>query len=189
MACAISSAIRWSQGLNLHNISIVFSVIIWKAIDVRNRYKDVFQAHQTEDTRLYNLRHREVTALANTADGNWFSEAPKKGEFFVGRPQMRPSMTFGNSSQKENARNSRKSTLKSDSQNPGIFTVQCVCDHPKLIGLSIMRECEGVSTALSIFLSWFKVLPRVSYHDNAFNMSRSITFRCPWVHDVHSCVR
>ena len=167
----------------------MFLDIIWKAIDVRNRYQDLFQAHQTEDTRLYNLRHRVFTALANTADGNWFSEAQKTGEFFAGHPQMRPLMTFGNSSQKENTRFCRKNYLKSDTQNPGIFTVQCVCNHPKLIGLSIMRECEGVSTALSILLSWFKVLPRVSYHDNAFNMSRSITFRCPWVHDVHSSVR
>ena len=80
--CAISSAIRVSQGLNLRNIAIVLLDIIWKAIDVRNRYQDLFQANQTEDIRSYNLLHREGTSSANTSDRNWLSEAQKTGEFF-----------------------------------------------------------------------------------------------------------
>ena len=40
-----------------------------------------------------------------------------------------------------------------------------------------------MSTALSVLLSRFKILPRLCYHDNARNVSRSITLRCPWVYD------
>jgi len=83
----------------------------------------------------------------------------------------------------ENARSCRKHYTKSESHSPGIFTVQCVCSHPKLIGISVMQECEGVSTALSVLLARFRRLPRVCYYDNACNMSKSIILRCPWVND------
>jgi len=90
---------------------------------------------------------------------------------------------FGPSSREENARSCRKLYTKSETHSPGIFTVQCVCSHPKLIGISVMTECEGVSTALSTLLSRFRKLPRVCYYDNACNMSKSVILRCPWVND------
>ena len=188
VACAISSSIRCAQSAIFRNIAFVLCDIISNAINFRNRYLELFEANQNEDVRLYNSLHKDGTGLVDEQDRNWLSEAQRTGEFFPGRPQVRPAMVFGNYSRKENSRTCRKNYVKSDSHSPGIFTVQCVCRHPKLIGPSVMRECEGVSTALSVLLKRFKVLPRVCYYDNACNLSRSITLRCPWLYDEYTVV-
>ena len=103
--------------------------------------------------RMYNSLHMNGNALGDVGDGGWLSEAERMGEFFPVRPQIRPMMTFGDSSKKGNSRSCRKNYMKSDSHSPVVFTVQCVCQYPKIIGLSVMQECEGISTALSVLLS------------------------------------
>ena len=45
-----------------------------------------------------------------------------------------------------------------------------------------MSGCEGVSTALSVLLFRFKLLPRICYY-NACSMLRSIALRAPWMND------
>ena len=84
---------------------------------------------------------------------------------------MRPNITFVGSSRLENVARYKKNYSQSDSHSPGIFTVQCVCRYPKLIGLSVMNEFESVSTAMSILLSRFKYLPRATYYDNGCKFS------------------
>jgi len=44
--------------------------------------------------------------------------------------------------------------------------------------------CEGVSTALSVVLSRFRVIPRVVYYDNGCNFSKSVILRFPWLHSA-----
>lgn len=102
---------------------------------------------------------------------------------FPGRLLVRPSMTLVNTSRMDNGRYCMNNYVKSDCKGPGIFIVQCFCPHPKLIGVSVMRECEGFSTASSVLLSGIKVIPRIRYYDNACNMSLSITLRWPWIYD------
>ena len=92
-------------------------------------------------------------------------------------------MDFGTNYRKENSRECRKSYLKSSSHSPGIFTVKRVRKRPKIIGISVMVETEGVSTALSVILSRFRNLARVCYYDNGCNMDRSIVLRIPWIND------
>ncbi len=46
-----------------------------------------------------------------------------------------------------------------------------------------MSECEGISTALSVLLSRFKLLLRVTYYDNGCNMPKSIAIRAPSVNE------
>lgn len=116
-------------------------------------YFNRFISHQKDDIRIYNTVHRMGEGLADTGDGNWLAAVERTGEFFPGREQVRPNLNFGISSKKKNSRSCRKNYTKSETHSPGIFTVQCVCRYPKLIGLSVMEECEGVSTALSILLS------------------------------------
>ncbi len=58
--------------------------------------------------------------------------------------------------------------------SPGIFTAQCACRYPKLIGLS---------TVLSMLISRFRILPRACYYDNGCNMLRSVAIRTPWVEE------
>jgi len=157
--------------------------VLQKSLVVRRDYFERFAENQNEAVLDYTSKHKTGDNMNGIVNGNWLSEASTTGELFPGRPVVRPSMKFGISSRTENMRSCRKNYLKSDSHSPGIFTVQCVCRFPKLIGLSVMMECEGISTALSALLSRFKRLPRVCYYDNACNMARSIILRVPWVND------
>ncbi len=102
-------------------------------------------------------------------------------ELFPGRSLIRPNIDFGSTSTTENSRSCRNSYAPTKSHTPGIFIVQCVCRHPKLLGVSTMTKTEVVSTGLSILLSRFCNLPRVCYYDNGCNKARSIILRVPWV--------
>ena len=114
----------------------------------------------------------------------WLNEAQKVGELFPGRPRVRLGTDFGRVARKENGRSCRKMYTKSDSHTPGIFTVHCICSKPKLLGISVMTEMEGVSTALSVLLSRFRILPRVCYYDNACNLAHSVILRVPWLNNA-----
>ena len=118
-----------------------------------------------------------------TSCNEWMKEAARTGELFPGRLEVRPSPRFGPSARSENVRTCLKNYRTSNSNSPGIVSVQCVRRHPRLIGLFIMLECEGITTSLSVFLFRFRVLPRVTYYDNACNMLKSIVQRAPWVND------
>lgn len=96
---------------------------------------------------------------------------------------MRPGLYFVSSSKKENSRSCRKNYRKPEAITAGIFTVQCVCRHPKLLGVSVMMQTEGVSTELSALLSRFEPLPSVFYYDNACKMAKSIVIRVPWLNN------
>ena len=104
---------------------------------------------------------------------HWLSEANRTGESFPLRRFVRPRIDFGKTSRAENMVGCRKSCQASESNYPGIFKVQFCCVYPKLLGLSVMSEREGVSTSISVLLSRFKDLPRVYYYDSACNVFRS----------------
>lgn len=55
--------------------------------------------------------------------------------------------------------------------------------HPKLIKITIVEECESVSTLSSVLSSRFKHLSLAKYIENLCNLSKSILMRCPWVHE------
>ena len=150
VACAIASSQTESHSSFVRKMSLVVSEVISKAVNVRERYLNLFNANQEDNMSMYNSLHVNGNALGDVGDDDWLSEAQRTGEFFPGITQIRPVTTFGDSSKKENSRSCRKNHVKSDSHRPGIFTVQCVCRYTKLIGLSVMQECEGVSTALSV---------------------------------------
>lgn len=132
---------------------------------------------------MYDVTHEAGDHLMGNEQEDWLSEAQRTGEIFPGRPIIRTGLDFGPSSRKENARINRKCYNKSNSHSRGIFTVQCVCLHSKLLGVSVMMEMEVVSKALSVLLSRFAPLPRVCYYDNACNMAKSIVLHVPWVND------
>ena len=108
---------------------------------------------------------------------------PVPGDDFPDRPEVRSRLTFGATGRQENLRICRKNYRASFSHSSGILTVQCVCRHPKLLELPVMLECEGVSTALSVRVSQFKLLPAVTYYDNAYNVLKSIVQRISWVNE------
>ena len=83
----------------------------------------------------------------------------------------------------ENQANSTKNYVKGTSQTPGIFTVLCASQHHILIGISVMLENEGISTALSTLLLRFKKFSKVTYYDNDCTIARRISRRVPWMSD------
>ena len=152
-------------------------------MQTRSNYYKLFYEYQNTEVCNHNDQHKERKNLTHIDNPGWLNEAQRTTEFFPGRKQVRPLVDFGTHSNIENARSCRKNQAKSDTHAPGIFTVQCVCSHPKLIGVSVMRKYEDVITALSVLLSRFQKLPRVCYNDNTCNISKSITLRFPWVYD------
>lgn len=55
---------------------------------------------------------------------------------------------------------------------------------PKLLSISIIEDCEGVSTVLSALLSRFQILPRCAYYDNACIFEKFVLIRVPWLNDL-----
>lgn len=110
-------------------------------------------------------------------------EASETGQVFPINPLVRLCIDFGRSKRVENSMSCRKNYRESDTHSPGIFTVQCVCRYPKLIEVSVMDECEGISTALIVLMSRFKEAPSVCYCDNGCNILKSVALRIPWLND------
>ena len=69
----------------------------------------------------------------------------------------------------------------SKSHSPGLLTVQCACDSPKLLGFIIMTQAESTALALSSILTHFGVPPRAVFYDNACNLLKSVLIRVPWL--------
>ena len=129
------------------------------------------------------MAHKRGTGLDNRDATRRYEEACETGELFPGRPIIRLNIDFGRTSNRENGRPCTKNYASAKSHAPAIFTVQCVCRHPKLLGVSIMTKTEGVSTALSVLLSRFEQLSKVVYYDNICNMARSTVLRNSWIND------
>ena len=108
------------------------------------------------------------------------STASKCGELYPGRPIVRPRVTFINGSRGEGWNEQcNKDYRHHASHSPGLFTVQCVCTRPKLLGVTVMRHSESISTALTALLTRFPSLPRVVFYDNSCNFARSVRLRLP----------
>lgn len=170
--------------LGLREISAGVVDVISSALVTRSSYFEFYARASQNDVSSYNELHMAGNGIEQNVEVGWFEEARMTGELFPGRNQVRPNLDFGNTSSSENSRSCHKIYITSKSYTPGIFTVQCVSRHPKLIGVSVMMKPEGTSTALSILLSRFRHLPRVCYYDNGCNMARSIVLRVPWVNNI-----
>ena len=167
----------------LPSLALLVSLVINESIRRCSNFCDLFTRNDTDDVRTYTEIHREGNRAAEFEYTGWLSEAQTTGGIFSGRKQVRPNEDFGTHSRKANDLSCKKNYLNSDSHSPGIFTVQCVCSNSNLMGISVMQECEGVSSALSVLLSRFEKVPKVWYYNNACNMCKSITLKFPWVYE------
>ena len=177
-----NSAFR-SCFFNCRSLTFVVASIVTSAVEVGQRYFEKFESNQSDHVRIYSSIHQGETGIADDSNKSWLSGAQRTGEIFPKRPVVKPRLDFGASSKRVNARTCIKNYVKSEMHSPGTFTMQCVCSHPKIIGVSVMAECEEVSTALSVLVSRFAAMPRVCYYGNVRNLLRSIALRCPWVND------
>lgn len=105
------------------------------------------------------------------------------GELCPGRPKVRPrtKLQYASNANDGTDDNFSKYYLGSQSHTPGLFTVQCDCTHPNVLGVTVMNCPESLVTALSVLLSRFPLLPKTVYYDNACNLPPSIALRFPWI--------
>ena len=153
------------------------------AVKDRASFFSRFNEYKSSCVDEYTSIHRHGDHLLGSDSENWLSESQRTAEIFPGRPLPRPGSDSRVSSNRENANACRKNDKKSDTHTPGIFLAQRVCSHPKNIGLAVMMEIEGMSSAFSILQSRFRNLPRGCCYDSACNMLRSIVLWVSWVND------
>lgn len=178
---AICESVTEAKFTNWRELALIVVDVLEQSLVVRSNFFELFEAERSYESRLYEVEHRDGRAINVPVQTNWLAEARLTGEIFPGRPIVRPRLEFGLTKRDENSRGCNKKYPVSQEHSPGIFTVQCCCPHPKILGISVMEVCEGVSMALSVLLSRFRNLPRVTYYDNACNLSKSVLVRCPWV--------
>ena len=159
--------------------------MIYASLNARANYFQIFEDNTDVGVTTLNDSNKSGFSIDSPSTWSWQEEARKTGELFPGRSQIRPNIDFGSYSASENPRSCRKNFFSSRSHSPGIFTVQCVCvcQYPKLLGVSVMKKTESGNTALSILLLRFRNLTRVCYHDNGCNMPNFIVLRVPWVNN------
>ena len=183
VSLAISECALTTGGTSLRQVAEMTARVIQKAMEVRINYFRLFYQKQNQYVRQHNSEHQEGLDDMPLPHQNWLREAARTGEVFPGRREVRPRLHFGKNSREENTQSCHKHYTTSNTHSPGIFTVRCGCSNLKLLGISVMLKCEGVSTALSVLLSRFRRLPLACIYDNACNMGKSIVLRVPWVNE------
>lgn len=181
---ALCEASTSEPGENWRSIAFHTANLISQSLLARALYFQAFEIERPYQSLVYEHEHKGGNSIGVPVLGNWLEEAKRCGEIFPGRPVVRPRLDFGPTKKEENSRGCSKKYPCSTEHSPGIFTVQCCCKHPKILGISVMEECEGVSMAMSILLSRFKHLPRVTYYDNACNFGKSAVIRVPWINEL-----
>ena len=190
-----------SRVANYREIAEIVSILLRSSITVRKAFSQRFYSKQTIAAQQYsNLfespaegfikeygigentdreKRDESGLLAVSA-----SSAARTGELYPGRPLVRPRVRFNNGGCRDGwSDECTKSYRHGQNHSPGLFTLQCACVHPKLLGISVMMSSESVSTALTAVISRFKTLPEIAFYDNACNLARSVTLRFPWVNE------
>ncbi len=126
----------------LREIAFSLSAVLSAAVETKKCYLSEFSSEKHDLTRKYAELHEEGHEEFGPSYGTWQEEAIATGELFPGRTLVRPRVDFGNSARTENSRTCTKNYISSDSHSPGIFTVQCCCRHPKLLGISVMDRAK-----------------------------------------------
>ena len=185
---AVAEASITNSCSNLRTLVRSIEIVLRRSIVIRRQYLEKLDIKQSTERMKYTTQHRYGPGLTIPRKDSWIDKAIRTGELFPRRPEIRPRIHFGTTSRKENLLSCRKNYSMSDAHSPGIFTAQYICEHPRLMGLSVMLECEGISTALSVLQSRFKTLPKVTYYGNACNMGKSVVLRLPWINDETTIV-
>ena len=145
---------------------------------------DSFELGITFQPALYEKEHKQGEGLQAVPFLSCLQESLATGEIFPGRSIVRARVDFGFTKKDENVKSCSKKDTASKTHTPSIFTVECCCRQPKILGVSVMDLCEGVSTALSVLLSRFKVLPRCTYYGNASKLEKSVALRMAWLNEL-----
>ena len=122
------------------------------ASSVRSLERKHTTGHSTNEAeRDARERMTQGNLAVNKAAEDELREVEKSRICSPGRKRVRPCIAF--KSKIEDGCNKNYKTSKSHS--PGLLTVQCACDTPKLLEFVVMLQAESVSMALSAVLSHF----------------------------------
>lgn len=135
-----------TDAIFVRDVATILATILLRADHVCADYAEKFQSRMNADIVSYNQNHRLGNGLDFPTSDDWMLDSLRTGKIFPGNPFVRPCIDFGGTKKAENTRNFRNVYCKSDSHSPGFFTVQCVRKHPKLIGISVMDECEDLAS-------------------------------------------
>lgn len=163
------------------------SIILKDSILVMDSFNDLFHRKQPQSAKSYSELYKTAGDQPNTPEHDGLipiskSEAGKTGDLFPRRGLVRPRITFAAArGGSEKTDECSKDYRRAPSHSPGLFTVQCACQHPKLLRVTVMSANESLSTALTAVLSRFPKLPPLVFYDNACNIATSTNLRLAWV--------
>ena len=97
-------------------------------------------------------------------------EMYESGEVYPSRPLVRPCVQLKGKQDKTVlcTKNYRNNVTHSSE----IFTVQCACSSPRLLGIIVIDSNEGATTALNSILTRFQTFPGAVYYNNACNLTK-----------------
>jgi hypothetical protein len=155
-------------------------------------YLRAYEASRSEESRLFEFNATspdemdefEQAASRQIPGGkDPFLYGQAFGSFFPGRIPCRPSVKFSTRSKRssEDVQYCNKRYETTRTHSPGLIVAACCCEKPKILGISVLTEPESVSTAVSVVLSHFRILPASVIYDNACNMASSLATRAMWI--------
>ena len=136
----------------IRNLLFNISECIREYIDLYGYSMKEFNRRKATDSRLYRQNHIESSVSARISMMNCTVENMyETGEVYPNLPLVRPRVILRE--KKEEAELCTKHYKNNMTHSPGIFTVQCTCISPKLLGVIAMDRNEGDSTALNSILT------------------------------------
>lgn len=61
------------------------------------------------------------------------------------------------------------------------ISLQCPCQHPKVIGFTLLKEVESIAMAISTMIEFLNIPPRTVWYDNACNLYDYTLLRAPFL--------
>ena len=89
---ALADAVGPEFAQDVRLLALASSEILRRAIEVRGEYFGTLQSRQCQESEFYNRVHCTGDSLLGDSNENWLSEAQRTGEFFPGRPLVRPGL-------------------------------------------------------------------------------------------------
>ena len=159
-----------SNAVLAHNVTQKIGAGMELHFNNASKYLDMFEMRATENCRMYQRKYCRYD-LEPIGSGTEFED--KTGIVFIGRAMYRPCITFKNTELADCTKKYPVSKIHS----PGIFTIQCVCAHPKIIGFRVMSHAESIFMAITSVITHFKYPPRTVFYDNACHFTSSQMLR------------
>ena len=142
LCLAIADCVSCGECISFGKVRSAAASVISAALETWANYFHHYRGNTGNEISRCSDRHRTDNVIECDTKLIWCEKAQMAGELFPARPLVRPNVYFGFSSRSENSRSCRKTHDSARAHTPGIFTVQCVCRHPKLNRYPLWRKQE-----------------------------------------------